>query len=143
MDLTVDIRELTDFSTAMSWAGDQLSVEMAASTSVALHEGIGYAQDEVPVDEGNLKADIRILDGPTPGGGAYGSDLVYAWQREEGGTIYPRNARKLVFEIDGVLIFADKVEQEGSHFMEKSRQRLALRIKSIYQLAVDRTLGKI
>lgn len=143
MDLRIDVSELVGFAEAMAQAPDVLQQEMEMSSMVALHEGIGYAQEETPRDSGDLAGSIRILDGPGAEGGSYGSSLVYAWQREKGGTIYPRNGKYLVFEIDGQLIFARSVTQTGSHYMEKSRQRLEPRIEPIYQLAIDRTLGRI
>lgn len=143
MDIRIDASELLGWAAAMAQAPGDLQHEMQLSSQVLLHEGIGYAQEEVPRDSGNLAGSIRILDGPNAEGGAYGSDLVYAWQREEGGTIYPRNARALVFEIDGQLIFAKKVTQTGSHYMQKSKDRLEPRVGPVYQLAVDRVLGRV
>lgn len=143
MDLRIDASDLLGFADAMAQAPDTLAQEMRTSSQVALHEGVGYAQEAAPRDSGNLAGSIRVLDGPSDKGGAYGSSLVYAWQREEGGTIYPRNGKYLVFEIDGQLVFARSVTQTGSHYMEKSRQRLEGRMTPIYQLAIDRTLGRI
>ncbi len=148
MEITLDASELERFAEAMEMAPDTLQRELKDSSDVALHEGVGYAQENVPRQDGILAADIRVLDGPGPDGGSYGTDLVYAWQREEGGTIYPRNGEFLVFRLAEAvtpqnpegLVFARQVTQEGSHYMEKSMEALEPRIEPIYQLAVDRTL---
>lgn len=144
MEIRFDASELIGFADAMGQAPDDLRNEMQLGSQVLLHEGIGYAQEEAPRgDSGNLAGSIRVLDGPSAEGGAYGSDLVYASQREEGGTIYPRNGDFLWFEIDGQLIRARKVEQEGSHYMQKSMERLEPRVEPVYQLSVDRVLGRV
>lgn len=143
MEIRIDASELLGFAEAMAQAPGALRAEMTNANAVLLHEGIGYAQEEVPRDSGNLAGSIRVLDGPNAEGGAYGSDLVYAWQREEGGTIYPRNGKFLVFEVDGELVFARSVTQTGSHYMQKSKDRLEPRVEPVYQLAVDRVLGRV
>lgn len=143
MEISIDVTELVGYADAMAQAPGVLQAEMKASSAVALHEGIGYAQENVPRKDGILAASIMILDGPTAEGGAYGSSLVYANQREYGGTIYPRNGKFLVFEVDGELVFARSVTQTGSFYMKKSMETLEPRIEPIYQLAVDRTLGVI
>lgn len=143
MEFVIDARELVQFADAMAQSPEVLNTELEASAYVVLHEGIGYAQEFVPRDEGNLAASIVILEEASASGGSYGSELDYAWQREEGGTIYPRNGQFLVFEVGGQLVFARKVTQEGSHYMQQSMDAMEPRVVPIYQLAIDRTLGVI
>lgn len=143
MEIIIDASELVGFADAMAHASGKFANEMTAANAVLLHEGIGYAQEAAPRESGNLAGSIRILDGPSAEGGAYGSDLVYAWQREEGGTITARNKKALAFEIDGKLIMVKSVTQKGSHYMRKSKDRLEPRTKPVYQLAIDRVLGRI
>lgn len=151
MEIRLDASELLQFGEAMEQSLDVLQRELKDSSEEALHEGVGYAQEFVPRGDGILAGDIRVLEGPSPEGGEYGTDLVYAWQREEGGTIYPRNGQFLRFQMaDAVTpdnpegwVFARKVTQEGSHYMQKSLEALEPRIEPIYQMAIDRTLGLI
>lgn len=151
MDIRIDASELTEFAEAMAQAPEALGHEMKVSNEVILHEGVGYAQENAPVDNGDLKNSIRILEGPTAEGGSYGSSLEYAWQREEGGTIYPRNAKVLAFKLAAVVskgnpegwVFAKSVTQVGTKYMERSKETLERRVNPIYQLAIDRVLGRI
>lgn len=143
MELRIDVSELAAFGSGMAQSEAVLRGEMAKSAMVALHEGIGYAQENAPVDEGNLRASIRVIDPPSAGGGSYGSDLVYAWMREEGGTIRARNAKALAFMYNGNLVMVKSVTQTGTKYMERSADTLETRLEGIYQLAVDRALGRI
>lgn len=143
MEITIDTSEITAFGAAMSAAPGVLQSEMTTANQALLVEGVGLAQEFAPVLDGTLRGSIHILDGPGPEGGSYGTDLVYAWQREEGGTIVPRNARFLVFEWQGKLIFAKKVTQSGSHYMQKSMDALEPLVLPAYEKAVDRTLASL
>lgn len=151
MDIRADIGEVLAFSVVMGQdAPGMISEEMAASAHVALHEGIGFAKENAPVDKGDLKNDIRVLSGPTADGGSYGTDLVYAWMREEGGTIVPRNAKALAIPIPGatrngrpLVVFAKSVTQTGTKYMQRSAESLESRLRPIYERGVDRILGRI
>lgn len=151
MEIRLDASEIYGFGVVMEQMPDVLQRELKDSAYVALHEGIGYAQEEVPRADGVLADDIRILDGPNPDGGSYGTDLIYANQREYGGTIVPRNKKVLAFQMPEAVspdnpegwVFATKVTQEGSFFMKQSRESLEPRLVPIYQLALDRVLGVI
>lgn len=143
MQIFVDVSDVRAFGEAMIASPDEFDGRLTWTNYEALREGIGYAQEVVPVLQGNLRESIRVIDQPTAEGGSYGTDLVYAWQREVGGTIYPRNSPYLVFEIDGRLIFAKSVTQEGSHYMSASRDLLEPRLPEIYGSAIDAMLGAI
>lgn len=140
MEITIDAAELIGFADAMAQAPGLLDAEMQAARDAALTEGVGYAQEFAPIDTGALAGSITILtrDG---WGGSYGTDLVYAWQREEGGPI--EGNPYLVFEWNGRLIFARRVVQEGTHYMARSAEALEPRLDAIYGMAVERTLGGI
>lgn len=145
--MEVDLTQLTGWTRALAECPEKLGHEMIASTNVALHELASASRDHAPVDEGNLKADIRVMKAATRQGGVYtgtvGTDLEYAAQREYGGPIYPRNGQFLVFEVDGELVFARKVEQEGSHFMERGSEEIGQKFDQYYQLGIQRALGDI
>lgn len=143
MDITVDLTEVEGLSVAMDMAPNVLDSELAAASDVILGEGIGYAKEEAPVDNSDLKNSIRMLDGPNSEGGSYGTDLIYAWQREEGGTITARNAEALVFMYNGHLVIVKSVTQEGSHYMQRSMEKMEPRVLPIFGAAVDRTLEQI
>ena len=140
MEITIDAAELIGFADAMAQAPGRLDAEMQTARDVVLTEGVGYAAENAPIDTGALAGSITILsrDG---WGGTYGTNLVYAWMREEGGTIHGNPF--LVFEWNGRLIFARQVTQEGSHYMAKSAEQLEGRVEPIYGAAVERVLGGI
>lgn len=120
-------------------------MELQTANAALLTEGVGLAQEYAPVGEtGVLRGSIHIIDGASAAGGSYGIEgLEYAWQREEGGTIYPRNGKYLVFEWKGELIFAKKVTQSGSHYMQKSVDQLEPKVIPAYEKAVERVLSSL
>ena len=144
MEITVDVAEIEGFAEAMAAAPGVLQAEMTEASDDLLTRGQGYARDNAPKGETLALSDsIVILDGPNASGGAYGSDLIYAWQREEGGTIVPKKGQFLVFEIGGRLVFARSVTQEGSHYMQDSADQLEPEVEPRYGEAVERALETI
>lgn len=140
MEITIDAAELIGFADAMAQAPGLLDAEMQAARDAALTEGVGYAQEFAPIDTGALAGSITILT-REGWGGSWGTNLVYAWQREEGGPI--EGNPYLVFEIDGRLIFARRVVQEGSHYMQRSVEAMEGRVGDIYGRGVDRVLASL
>ena len=143
MQLTIDASEVTRFGAALAAAAGTLQGEMTKANAGLLAEGVGLAQEAAPVQDGTLRGSIAIIDGPSATGGSYGTSLEYAWQREEGGTIVPRNAKVLVFEWNGQLVFAKSVTQSGSHYMQTSLEQLEPKALPAYEAAVDRTLATL
>src|SRR5690606_17866663 len=117
-----------------------LGTGMHASRDAALTEGVGYAQEFAPIDTGALAGSITILT-REGWGGSWGTNLVYAWQREEGGPI--EGNPYLVFEWNGRLIFARRVVQEGSHYMRRSAEAMEGRVDDIYGRGVDRVMASL
>lgn len=145
MDIEIDFSEVTLFAEAMAEAPDRLAKELTDTADALLVEGVGFAQEKAPVgDTGNLRASIRILDGPGAGGGSYGSSLEYAWQREEGGKIVARNAPMLAWEKpEGQWHFAHEVYQEGDHYMQHSVDQLEPLVDPAYEEAVGRVMDSL
>jgi hypothetical protein len=143
MEITIDTSQIDQFATAMAAAPARFDAELTDTNAGLLAEGVGFAQEFAPKLDGILSGSIAIIDGPDASGGSYGSSLEYAWQREEGGTILPRNGRYLVFEIDGETIFATSVTQEGSHYMQQSAEALEPLVVPAYEKAVDRVMGSL
>lgn len=136
--MEIDAGEIFGFAEAMSNAPGQLDREMTRAGQAALLEGVGLAQEYAPVDEGVLRASIGIIN-QSGWGGLYGTSLVYAWQREEGGTI--EGNPWLVFQINGQWVKVRSVTQTGSHYMQRSADALEPRLDRIYGMAVDRVLA--
>lgn len=143
----IELSELRGWADAVRRAPEQLDREMITSTRVALRQGVTYTVEGAPHKDGILRASIKILSGPSKSGnayiGTYGTRLEYAAQREYGGTIVPRRAKFLVFEIDGQLVFAKSVTQTGSFYMEKSAERLQNTVTRMYEAGVSRALRSI
>lgn len=144
--ITIDAKDVLAFAADAGAARVVYEEEAAKATNAAAVEGAGYMQEAAPVDQGNLRDEIRVLR--TAGVGnleaTYGvNTLEYANQRNFGGTIYPRNGEFLVFEIDGELIFARSVTQTGDHFMETSAERLEPLLPRGFELAIERALARL
>jgi hypothetical protein len=141
--ITIDASEVLAFGVAAARAPGILEDEAGAATEELTLEGMGLAQENAPVGNGDLKAKIAVLE-LEPFYGEYGiEDLDYAWMREEGGVIVPRNGEFLVFEIAGRLIFARSVTQEGTKYMERSGDSLEPQVEPAYSAALDRTIARI
>lgn len=150
MELTIDATEVTLFGEALELAPQEMHEELSTAIDALLVEGVGYAQEYVPVDTGALKGSIRILEGVSAGigggslSGSYGTDMEYAWQREEGGTITARNAPYLVFfwAAKGVWVTTKSVYQEGSHYMADSFELVQVLADETFDAAIDRALSR-
>lgn len=136
--MEIDASDIFGFAEAMSAAPGQLDREMTRGGQAALLEGVGLAQEYAPVDEGVLRGSIGIIR-MSGWGGSYGTSLVYAWQREEGGTI--TGNPWLVFQVNGNWVKVRSVTQTGSHYMQRSADALEPRIDRIYGMAVERVLA--
>lgn len=82
----------------------------------ALHAGAqeirNAAQDKAPYLTGTLRRSIHSETTEKSGTRVVvqvGTDLEYAAMQEFGGEIVPKNAKRLVFEVDGKKVFAKKV----------------------------------
>lgn len=82
----------------------------------ALHAGAqeirNSAQDKAPYLTGTLRRSIHSETTEKNGARVtvqVGTDVEYAAMQEFGGEIVPKNAKRLVFEVDGKKVFARKV----------------------------------
>lgn len=82
----------------------------------ALHAGAqeirNAAQSKAPYLTGTLRRSIHSETEEKSGPRVtvlVGTDLEYAAMQEFGGVILPKSARRLVFEVDGQLVFARRV----------------------------------
>ena len=87
---------------------------------------------------GDLAASVMV-EGPVGGDGVYesrvGPTLVYSWQREAGGDIFPKRVAALHFFRFGEEIFTKHVWQEGSLYRERSYAEM---LPSLEPMAVER-----
>lgn len=143
--LTVDAGELTGFANAMKAAPGMLQSGLRAATQGLVATGVAMAQDNAPRMDGVLANSIQPISSGMDGlSGEFGTSLVYAWQREMGGTIYPKKGKYLVFTgRDGQLVFARSVTQSGSFYMQRTANQLRPLVFITYAQAVDRVLAAI
>lgn len=139
MEIDVDASEVIAFAANAAQAEAILDREMTAASGAALAEGVGLAQEYAPKEQGLLAGSIGILDGPSKEGGSYGTSLVYAWMREEGGTI--TGNPWLVFQVNGQWVKVRSVTQSGTQYMARSAETLEPRLDRIYGMALDRTMA--
>lgn len=119
--------------------------EMARTTNGLAATGVGLAVQNAPIDTGALRASILVRKAATKEDltaqfGSYG--VEYAWQREEGGTIYARNEPYLVFEVNGHWVRTKSVFQKGSHFMKRAAEAVADMAPDIYRAAILRVFNE-
>jgi hypothetical protein len=143
MDFTIDASEVTAFAGRLGGVQSVIAQAVADGTNALLVEGVGLAQEAAPVDEGTLRGSIAIIRAASAGdpSGEYGTSLVYAWMREEGGTI--TGNPWLVFQVDGRWVKVRSVTQSGSHYMAQSVAGLEGRVDAVYGAALDRALGAL
>lgn len=140
MEIVIDTSEVQAFAGRMAGVDGILDREMRRAGDTVLTEAVGFAQEFAPVDEDTLRNSIGIVsrDG---WGGTYGTSLEYAWMRERGGTIHGNPW--LVFQVNGQWVKVRSVTQSGSHYMERSRQRMDGRAQAIYEMALQRVINSI
>ncbi|MGB3329151.1 MAG: hypothetical protein WBA46_09375 [Thermomicrobiales bacterium] len=145
--ITLSAPDAERFAVALMLAPELTRSEMLKVEQGLLAAGIGFTQVAAPVDSGALRASIGVLDAAhwTGGGvsGAYGTSLIYAAQRNFGGPIYARPGGWLVFEIDGRKIFAKKVVQSGSHYMEAGVEQLEPLVAAGFGKVLDVVIAAI
>ncbi len=139
--IVIDASEITGFASAMGRAPGAIEDGLNQAASVAVVEGIGLAQGNAPVQDGPLRASIGIIEPPSTSGGSFGTSMIYAAQREFGGTI--TGNPWLVFQIDGQWVKVRSVTQTGSFYMRDAAAELQPRLPAIYANAVGRELAGI
>jgi hypothetical protein len=140
--ITVDVSSLTTWTSLMYRAPAVLRSEMAKRTIGLLQNGAGIMRTLAPRLTGRLAGSIGVTRSSATGG-TFGTSLVYAAQRNFGGTIRARNAPYLVFPgRNGGLVRVKSVTQTGTHYLERTVVRLRPIIQTEYRAALRAALGK-
>ncbi len=144
----IDGSAIEGFSAAMNRAPAVLKSEVGKGVNGVLSYGVVAARAGIHSVSGKLAGAIKILSPAAVTGvtitGAYGvrkSDVIYAMQREYGGTIRAKNAPFLVFQIDGRTIRVKQVTQTGSHYMSRSVDRIRPLFAPAISRAIERTIA--
>lgn len=147
MKIVIEAPQMDRFIAALLTAPEILRSEMLTTEKALLASGIGFTQEAAPLADGGLRGSIGVIEEAhwTGGGvsGSYGTSLIYAAQRNFGGPIFAKPGGWLVFEVDGETVFAKKVEQEGSHFMEKGAEQVEPLVAEAFERALDRVFAAI
>jgi len=148
--IVIDGSQVAGFGDRMAKAPDVMRREATKGITGLMGYGIGVARSNINSQSGKLAGGIRILQPVSVGAvitGSYGvrkSEVIYAFQREKGGTIKPKRGKYLVFPgRNGGLVFVRSVTQEGSHYMEKSSQAIQPRLRIVMQAAVSRAIASV
>ncbi len=139
MDLEFSAPDFGTFGNQMAKAGGAMQREMQVAMAGAGAAGIALGQGFAPVDDGDLRASIRLTEQPTALRVAYGTSIIYAWIREKGGTIVGNPW--LVFQVAGRWVKVRSVTQTGTHYMQRSANALRPKLKGLFAGAVRRALG--
>ncbi len=142
--LRFDASEITEWGLAVSTVPGKLRPELLRTTNALTAEGAGIAGDLAPRKDGILAGSIvpeaAVFAGEVVQG-SYGTGVIYAAQKEYGGTISARNAPYLVFQLaDGTWRRAKSVYQAPQPYMAPSADRMRTRVKPAYNAAVKRAL---
>lgn len=132
----------------LNWNGDAISARLKAAQIIGIKETMGACAVEAKRSHawqnrsGILEGGIGIVDYPAAeGSGVRGSwgvqDVRYALIHELGGVITPKQAKVLVFEIDGRKVFARSVTIPARPYLRPAADTiypsLARRIKRAYE----------
>lgn len=109
----------------------------------ALHAGaqeiLNSAKDKAPYKTGTLRRSLHSETAEKSGTRVrvlVGTDLEYAAMQEFGGTIVPKSARRLVFEVDGKLVFARRVTISAHPYLRPAFDDQKGEAVKVFRLAV-------
>lgn len=111
--------------------------ELQVANQAIISYGIMVAQENAPRLDGVLANSIQPIGGVSAAGGEFGTSLIYANQREYGGTIYGNPW--LVFQVGGRWVKVRSVTQTGSFYMKRTFDEL----EPFAMVAWDRALERV
>lgn len=137
--ITVDSSEVFKLAVDMNASVWHLRRELTSANREIGARAVVIAQGIAPHASGALAASIHIIGRVSSQGVRVGTSLVYAWQREMGGTI--TGNPWLVFPgPNGRLVRVRSVHQTGSHYMAKTAAAIGPFAEERYARAVMNAL---
>ena len=104
------------------------------------------AKQKAPVLTGTLRRSIHVDSVTRLSVGRWesrtGPSVIYARQREFGGTIKPVNASVLAWKGPNGMVFAKSVYQKGKPYMKPAFDESVSAVREIYRLAFREALEK-
>lgn len=140
--LQIEMHDLNEWAARMESAPAALRIELSKRTISLLQQGAGIMRTLAPRLTGRLAGSIGVTR-QAGTSGTFGTSLVYAAQRNFGGTIRARNAPYLVFPgRNGGLVRVKSVTQSGTHYLERTLVKLRPLVQQEYRQAVRAALGR-
>ena len=104
------------------------------------------AKQKAPVLTGTLRRSIHVDSVTRLGVGRWesktGPSVIYARQREFGGTIVPRNASVLAWKGPNGMVFAKSVYQKGKPYMKPAFDESVSGLRELYRVAFREALER-
>lgn len=144
VSLRVDASQLRGFGTAMAGSPEILRSELTTGVNAANVEGVGIMQEYVPFRDGNLRADVTVLQSAGVGDltAAHGpAGIIYAAIQNFGGTVHGNPW--LVFQIGGRWVKVRSVTIPATNYVGRTRDALRPRFQAAMQAAVDRAVARM
>jgi hypothetical protein len=141
VSLEIDLSDITLFANALTASTPVVRNELLMANRGIVSEGIGIAQEKAPIEDGGLRNSIGVIGDITADGGSFGTSLIYAWQREEGGTIHGNPW--LVFQVNGRWVKVRSVTQVGTHYMRNTVGELEPIAMVAWGKAIERAWEKV
>lgn len=140
--IQIEMNELNEWAARMESAPARLRTEMQKRTISLLQQGAGIMRTLAPRLTGRLAGSIGVTRS-SAFSGTFGTSLIYAAQRNFGGTIRARNAPYLVFPgRNGGLVRVKSVTQSGTHYLERTVTRLRPLVQQEYKFALRAAMGR-
>src|SRR5690606_22245606 len=136
MSLSIDATDITVFADSLAETDGVLHREILFANQSIISHGVSLAQDNAPRQDGILAGSIQPIGAVTVDGGSFGTSLIYANQREYGGTIYGKPY--LHFRLpNGQWVKTRSVTQTGSFYMKRAFDDLQLYAMSAWGRAIE------
>lgn len=137
MSFRIDASEIDVFADALGTSGALMQNALQTANQQIVAHGVAIAQGNAPRMDGVLAGSIQPIGAVTAAGGEFGTSLVYAWMREEGGTIMGNPW--LVFQLpNGRWVKVRSVTQSGTHYMQRSVRELEPFALATWGKAIER-----
>lgn len=144
VSLEIDAFELVAFARAAEAAPERLQTDLRTATQALGAEGVSIMQEHAPVMDGTLRNSIQLISSTMDGMSVeFGTSMIYAFQREYGGTITPKKGDYLWFEVNGKLVRAKSVTQEGAFYARSTVNELNPLVYLTYQKVVNKIINDL
>lgn len=144
MEVDIFFEELVQLEQGLLRVGSLSRPRVIKANVQIMKEGIKIAKSLAPKDEFKLTNNIRLMSQVYDFGATMGTDLVYSWMKEEGGTITAKRAKWLVFQTkDGNWVRVKQVTQTGHFFMRDAAVQMEAIAEREYNKIADEMIRQL